>query len=95
MTFQAHRSKTDLMENKRLISHTAQEACQSGDYEICDALLARYEAQCPLPTELLILRGRSLMGQGRLDEAVHALEMAAASGRDSQSPTSSPMLMRS
>jgi len=85
MTFQARlRSKTDLMENKRLISHTARDACQSGDYEICDALLARYEAQCPLPTELLILRGRSLMAQGRPDEAVQTLEMVAADSRDSQ-----------
>jgi Flp pilus assembly protein TadD len=84
MTFQARlRSKTDLLENKRLISRTAREACQTGDYEICDALLARYEAQCPLPTELLTLRGRSLIAQGRLDEAVHTLEMAAASECDS------------
>lgn len=74
----------DLLENKRLISRTARDAHQSGDHEVCDILLAHYETQCPLSTELMTLRGRSLMAQGRLDEAVHALEMAAANGRDSQ-----------
>lgn len=76
--------KTGLLENGPLISRTAWEAYRSGAYEVCDALLARYETQSPLPAELLKLRGWSLIAQGRLDEAVCTLDIAATSGRDSQ-----------
>jgi tetratricopeptide (TPR) repeat protein len=75
---------TDLLESGQLISRTALEAYQSRDYEVCDALLARYEAQCPLPMELLTLRGQSLIAQGRLDEAIEALEIAHANSHDPQ-----------
>lgn len=67
-----------LLDNTQLISRSAQEAYQSHDYEVCDALLARYEARRPLPTELLSLRSQSLMAQGRVDEAVQTLEVAVA-----------------
>ena len=77
-------SKTGLLENGALISRTAQEAYRSGAYEVCDALLARYETQGPLPMELLKLRGWSLIAQGRLDEAVRALDIAITTGPDPQ-----------
>lgn len=77
-----HADNIGLLDNTQLISRSAWDAYQSRDYEVCDALLARYEARRPLPAELLTLRGQSLMAQDRMDEAVQTLQVAAATGSD-------------
>ncbi|WP_155635609.1 tetratricopeptide repeat protein [Burkholderia cepacia] len=67
--------------NLHLLADAAVAAFNAGQYRLCDDLLARHDAACPLPAPLANLRGLSSMSQGRFEEA--ATEFNALSAKHS------------